>query len=342
MHRKWPSHRGGRGGRGGNGCHSCGGIGHFARDCPSKDQGRSRNRSTGGNDWSTSNSGGGQGNYSQPRNEERRFFDALTKHDDTEIRSVAEAMRLIEAALAFADSEGAPALLYRLNESAGTSALRKCLEFIDASLFEEGLLPLLERLAQEDLNKPVYEIPMISIISKLYQLNFLVPSIRSMLSNWITRGQNDKRTALAWFFAKIALNNEEARKDSNIIAIAKELEDVGCGGHLLTILGGNKVQVTLSEIRNTQSESAGGRHDNDKEDFRSIAIIPTRQEFLSVADPYLPLPVEDGLATEAFVLDRNFRLLREDLIGPSKEAKGKQTLGQLEMNAKPKIQRIYF
>ena len=305
MHRKWPSRRGGRGG---NCCHSCGEIGHFARDCPS-----------------------------QPRKLERHFFDAMTKNEGTGIRSVDEANRLMKAALAFADSDGAPALLYRLNESAGTSALRKCLEYLDASLFEEGLLPLLERLAREDLDKPVYENPMNAIITKLYQLNFLVPSIRSLIPNWITGGGNDKRTALAWFFAKIALGSEEARKDLDIIAIAKELEDVGCGGHLQTILGGNKVQVTLSEIRYTQSKSACGRHDNDKEDFRSIAIVPTCQEFLSDADPYLPLPVEDGLATEAFVLDRHFRLLREDLIGPSREAKGKQTLGQPEMTAKPKI-----
>jgi hypothetical protein len=293
---------------------------------PSRNDGRSRNhRGAGAGRYGTPNhgSGSGQGGYSEPRNEERRFFDALTKHEDSEIRSVEEAKRLMKAALAFAASDGAPALLYRLDESAGTSALRKCLEFFDASFFEEGLLPLLVRLAQDDLNKPVYEIPMNSIISKLYQLPFLVPSIRSVLPNWIEGGQNDKRTALAWFFAKLALENEDARKSKDVIAISKELEGVGCAGPLQTILQGNKVQVNLLEIRDTQMESAGGRHDNDKEDFRSIAIVPTCQEFLCDADPYLPLPAEDGSATEAFVLDRHFRLLREDLIGPSKEEKGK-------------------
>jgi len=219
----------------------------------------------------------------------------------------------MKAALAFAASDGAPALLYRLDESAGTSALRKCLEFFDASFFEEGLLPLLVRLAH----------PMNSIISKLYQLPFLVPSIRSVLPNWIEGGQSDKRTALAWFFAKLALENEDAGKSKDVMAISKELEGVGCADPLQTILQGNKVQVNLLEIRDTQMESAGGRHDNDKEDFRSIAIVPTCQEFLCDADPYLPLPAEDGSATEAFVLDRRFRLLREDLIGPSKEEKGK-------------------
>ena len=258
---------------------------------------------------------------SQPRNDERRFFDAITKQGDTTIRSVEEAIRLTAAALAFATTEGAPALLYRLNEDAGSSALRKCCEYMDSSYFERGFLPLLERLAQEDLNKPVYEIPMNCVLLKLYQLPFLLPSIKSLACDWIPRGQNDKRTALAWFFAKISLENDEARKNEHVIAIAGELSKVGCGEHLQTILGGNKVQVSISHIRDTQMESAGGRHDNDLEDFRSISIVPTCQEFLSDADPYLPVPIDDEQATEAFVLDRHFRLLREDLIGPSKEEK---------------------
>ena len=33
------------------------------------------------------------------------------------------------------------------------------------------------------------------------------------------------------------------------------------------------------------------------------------------------MPIDDEQATEAFILDRHFRLLREDLIGPSKEEK---------------------
>ena len=170
---------------------------------------------------------------SQPRNEERRFFDALTKHEDSEVRSGAEANRLLRAALAFAASDGAPALLYRLSEVAGSSALRKCLEFItDTSVFEEGFLPLLERLAQDDLNKPVYEVPMNSIILKLYRLPFLVPSIRALIEDWMPRVQNNKRSALAWFFAKIALEDEEARRNENILAIADALSNAGCGEHL--------------------------------------------------------------------------------------------------------------
>jgi hypothetical protein len=118
----------------------------------------------------------------------------------------------MKAAISFAATEGGPALLYRLNEKCGISALRKCLEYItSAPMFEEGLLPLLERLAQDDLNKPVYHIPMNSIISKLYELPFLVPSIKALALEWIQRGSNDKKIVLAWFLAKITLTNDGAR-----------------------------------------------------------------------------------------------------------------------------------
>lgn len=259
----------------------------------------------------------------QPMSDERRFFDKLTKSDDSTIESVYDAVRLMKAALTFAATEGGPALMYRLNEPCGSSALRKCLEYItDPPLFEDGFLPLLERLAQADLNKPVYEIPMNAIISKLYELPFFMPAITSLVPDWIQRGSNDRRTVLAWFVAKIALMDNNARTNSDILSVAKHLASVGCGDHLKTILGGNlTVVVTLSHIRDTQTETPGGRHNNDKVDFRSIGIVPTCQEFQSDADPFLPAPIQDEQTTEASLLDRHFRLLREDILASSKEEK---------------------
>lgn len=87
----------------------------------------------------------------------------------------------------------------------------------------------------------------------------------------------------------------------------------------------------------THGNGPGGRHDNDFSDFRQISIYPTAQEFLSTEEPYLPrlddifnFPVE---ARAAANLDRNFRLLREDLIAGLREGlqiamnrkKGKRT-----------------
>lgn len=67
----------------------------------------------------------------------------------------------------------------------------------------------------------------------------------------------------------------------------------------------------------TKIAPPGGRHDNDNEDICNIQIMPTFQEILSPRSEYLPVkdPRQwhvDGLAG---LLDRNFRLLREDTIG---------------------------
>lgn len=63
----------------------------------------------------------------------------------------------------------------------------------------------------------------------------------------------------------------------------------------------------------------GGRHDNDFEDFREIAIYPTRDELLDTKMPYYRLaseiaeiPMKDRARTH---LDNQFRLLREDMLG---------------------------
>ncbi|KAJ6020903.1 hypothetical protein N7540_006407 [Penicillium herquei] len=67
----------------------------------------------------------------------------------------------------------------------------------------------------------------------------------------------------------------------------------------------------------TQKDPPGGRHNNDDADISRIKIMPTFEEISSSRAEYLP--VKDcrqwHLNGIAGVLDRNFRLLREDTIG---------------------------
>eukprot|EP00658_Telonema_sp_P-2_P044169 TRINITY_DN32025_c0_g2_i1.p1 TRINITY_DN32025_c0_g2~~TRINITY_DN32025_c0_g2_i1.p1 ORF type:complete len:383 (+),score=75.17 TRINITY_DN32025_c0_g2_i1:113-1261(+) len=67
-------------------------------------------------------------------------------------------------------------------------------------------------------------------------------------------------------------------------------------------------------IRDSIKAQAGGRHDNDHADFRRIQVMPTIEELMSDEPPYLP----DFSPNEGAVLDRQFRLLREDFIGPAR------------------------
>ena len=60
---------------------------------------------------------------------------------------------------------------------------------------------------------------------------------------------------------------------------------------------------------------AGGRHDNDHTDFRSIRVMPTIEELSCKELPYLP---HNRVMDEAGALERQFRLLREDMVGSAR------------------------
>ncbi|KAI1207801.1 putative NF-X1 finger and helicase domain protein [Annulohypoxylon truncatum] len=65
----------------------------------------------------------------------------------------------------------------------------------------------------------------------------------------------------------------------------------------------------------------GPRHDNDFEDISKIRILPTMSELMSTRQDYRPLydPSQLHLPGIRGLIDRHFRLLREDTVGPLKE-----------------------
>ncbi|KAH1408554.1 hypothetical protein KXV95_005883 [Aspergillus fumigatus] len=102
-------------------------------------------------------------------------------------------------------------------------------------------------------------------------------------------------------------------------------------------------------------EPPGGRHDNDHADIVNIAIMPTLDEIQSSRIEYLPVndPRQWHVGGLDGLLDRNFRLLREDTIGQLRDAihqelKGSQEPGrqisQVRTHVYPraKIRQIYF
>jgi hypothetical protein len=69
--------------------------------------------------------------------------------------------------------------------------------------------------------------------------------------------------------------------------------------------------------------NSGPRHDNDSARIAKISILPTKDEVLCLRDPYLPIndiAAPHFLDGAARLLDINFRLLREDMIGPLRNA----------------------
>ncbi|RDW93807.1 uncharacterized protein DSM5745_01129 [Aspergillus mulundensis] len=83
-----------------------------------------------------------------------------------------------------------------------------------------------------------------------------------------------------------------------------------------------KQQVIPAVAFVTKQDLPGGRHDNDHTDICNISIMPTFREILSPRSEYLPVkdPRQWHVNGLAGLLDRNFRLLREDTIGQLRDA----------------------
>lgn len=66
----------------------------------------------------------------------------------------------------------------------------------------------------------------------------------------------------------------------------------------------------------------GRRHDNDHADIRNISILPTLQEIQSSRNEYLPIAdsAQWHLGGISGLIDRHFRLLREDTVGQLRDA----------------------
>ncbi|KAF5855487.1 hypothetical protein ETB97_009110 [Aspergillus alliaceus] len=91
------------------------------------------------------------------------------------------------------------------------------------------------------------------------------------------------------------------------------------GSSLTPLLGNSRPlpsrQAPVAFI--TPKDPPGGRHNNDHADICRIRIMPTFQEILSARSEYLPGkdPQQWHIGGLAGLLDRNFRLLREDTVG---------------------------
>ena len=106
--------------------------------------------------------------------------------------------------------------------------------------------------------------------------------------------------------------------DCNALAQLMISRESPVARQLRTVLGINRANK-IHETENLGLEDikirAGGRHDNDKADFRSIRVMPTIQEISSEDVAYLP---QNIVTDEAGALERQFRLLREDMVGPAR------------------------
>ncbi|OJJ85103.1 putative NF-X1 finger and helicase domain protein [Aspergillus glaucus CBS 516.65] len=90
-------------------------------------------------------------------------------------------------------------------------------------------------------------------------------------------------------------------------------------------------------------EPPGGRHDNDHRDICDISIMPSFQEISCNRTEYLPIidPTQWHVGGLDGLLDRNFRLLREDTIGQLRDAIHSETDRSKHSKMQKSQQRTY-
>ena len=100
------------------------------------------------------------------------------------------------------------------------------------------------------------------------------------------------------------------------------LQRMEIGRLLPTSVAENQTDPTPDLAFVTQHGTPGGRHDNDHADICNIRIMPSLEEISSRDTEYLPVinPFQWHVAGLDGLLDRNFRLLREDTVGQLRDA----------------------
>ena len=210
-------------------------------------------------------------------------------------------------------------------------------------------MQLLAALGQEKLSHGIYA----ELVLETFYAYYKAPGFMEAMKADLQSNSLGDPAALAWMLMKLGAEKEEVRQCKNEVVndIVEMLLQSKAPGmdpiapQLATVFAKvdapAALDVTAAAPESLQTAKHAMRppgvrdHDNDHEDFRSISILPTTTEVSCPERPYLP-PVEGSSFIgdrEAAILDRLFRLSREDFMGSLREEMAE------ELKADPKDYR---
>lgn len=116
--------------------------------------------------------------------------------------------------------------------------------------------------------------------------------------------------------------------------LARIHERLGLGSKLPKTTAARRLATTAAAFASVR-QPPGGRHCNDFEDICEIAIMPTYEEIVCSDAEYLPHknPDKNHLQGLDGLIDRQFRLLKEDTVGPLRDSIAVE-LGSFKKGAK--------
>jgi hypothetical protein len=158
----------------------------------------------------------------------------------------------------------------------------------------------------------------------------LVVQFLSILSLSLVEARSSPaiRTLVSCMMSERSTNISGMERLCDILMIKRATIKKAPGSERLLPSGGSKYDRAVPR-RNYFGASdrapPGGRHNNDFVNYRDIAIVPTSEEVACPLRPYLPLASKENRfaaipSNSAFLLDSQFRLLREDFLSPLKQA----------------------
>lgn len=244
------------------------------------------------------------------QNDGRNFFKSILDHKDT-----------IE-------------LLYELSNElkSGKDALR--LSFLktigqtneDIEIFNNSALLFLELLGKDELNNGAAKL----CTFECYLIAFETPGFLNCIEYGLSEKQIKRTDIIAWWLVTVIKSKKEARDNPIVHRIANILSNDKnyAVRSLLTILIPNQLlkenEINITKVESLQHlQALAPQHDNDFPfSYRDIKILPTIEEINSPMISSTGLNYDSKSSTTektAFILDRQFRLLREDMIATMKE-----------------------
>jgi hypothetical protein len=184
------------------------------------------------------------------------------------------------------------------------------------------LLKFIGYLGSDKLNAGIAKVYVELCCDIAYKIGALLRVLLGIVSGLA----DSERLFVAWFLVNVCMRDSDARRNPTVKKIAEALAATQGGDiiqAMVTVIlpdrpvAGTGKAATLSAgaMRSVESlRSLEPLHDNDFPlDFRQIAILPTADELNKAQALPGIVPIT---GKEAALLDRQFRLLREDMLAP--------------------------
>ena len=277
--------------------------------------------------------GGGQGHH----NWQRKMLTKLVKDADAAFVQ-RDVTPFLEGMDSF-ESKGELLTLLADDRSYGMQRVQDCLQFIDPQSVDTIVTSILVNIINAETGRPLYKATRDNLVRAIYATPGL---IEFLATQWVSNIQlSSQKTidSIAEFLLVAIMASVDARNSGHVKTIANALRETTMTDsqiihRLCAIIRLDRVETSKTEKPNKAAKAQtavcwvsdlkppGGRHDNDRANYRDISLIPTQEELGFEGMPFLPLSSGENVVifdAEESLLDRNFRLLREDAIGTMRE-----------------------